>query len=40
MKVNIRWIESEKFEEFSDAWHEDLHGVHGILVPGGFRQRH
>jgi CTP synthase len=39
VKVNIRWIESEKFEERGDAWHEDLHGVHGILVPGGFGER-
>ncbi|MBN8608343.1 MAG: CTP synthase [Caulobacterales bacterium] len=39
VKVNIRWIESEKFEEKGDAWHEDLHGVHGILVPGGFGER-
>ncbi len=39
VKVNIRWIESEKFEELGDAWHEDLHGVHGILVPGGFGER-
>ncbi|HRK65528.1 MAG TPA: CTP synthase, partial [Terricaulis sp.] len=39
VKVNIRWIESERFEERGDAWHEDLHGVHGILVPGGFGER-
>jgi len=39
VKVAIRWIESEKFEELGDAWHEDLHGVHGILVPGGFGER-
>ncbi len=39
VKVNIRWIESEKFEERGEAWHEDLHGVHGILVPGGFGER-
>jgi CTP synthase len=39
VKVNIRWIESEKFEEKGAAWHEDLHGVHGILVPGGFGER-
>jgi CTP synthase len=39
VRVNIRWIESEKFEELGDAWHEDLHGVHGILVPGGFGER-
>ena len=39
VKVNIRWIESEKFEEKGDAWHEDLYGVHGVLVPGGFGER-
>ena len=39
VKVNIRWIESEKFEEKGDAWHQDLHGVHGVLVPGGFGER-
>jgi len=39
VKVNIRWIESELFEERGAAWHEDLHGVHGILVPGGFGER-
>ena len=39
VKVNIRWIESERFEEKGDAWHEDLHGVHGVLVPGGFGER-
>jgi len=39
VKVNIRWIESEKFEERGDAWHQDLHGVHGVLVPGGFGER-
>jgi CTP synthase len=39
VKVNIRWIESEKFEEKGDVWHEDLHGVHGVLVPGGFGER-
>jgi CTP synthase len=39
VKVDIRWVESEKFEERGDAWHADLHGVHGILVPGGFGER-
>ena len=39
VKVNIRWIESERFEEKGDAWHEDLYGVHGVLVPGGFGER-
>jgi len=39
VRVDIRWIESEKFEELGDAWHQDLHGVHGVLVPGGFGER-
>jgi CTP synthase len=39
VRVNIRWIESELFEERGEAWHQDLHGVHGILVPGGFGER-
>ena len=37
--VNIRWVESEKFEERGEGWAQDLHGVHGILVPGGFGER-
>ena len=37
VKVNIRWIESEVFEQEDPApW---LEGVHGILVPGGFGER-
>jgi len=39
VRVNIRWVESERFEERGDAWHQDLHGVHGVLVPGGFGER-
>jgi CTP synthase len=39
VKVNLRWVESEKFEEKGDGWVEDLHGVHGVLVPGGFGER-
>ena len=39
VKVDIRWIESEKFEERGAAWHADLQGVHGVLVPGGFGER-
>jgi CTP synthase len=39
VKVDIRWIESEKFEERGEAWHNDLQGVHGVLVPGGFGER-
>jgi CTP synthase len=37
VKVNIRWIESEKFEKGRlDA---DLESIDGILVPGGFGER-
>jgi CTP synthase len=39
VKVDIRWIESEKFEERGEGWVSDLHGVHGVLVPGGFGER-
>jgi CTP synthase len=39
VKVNLRWVESEKFEERGAGWVEDLHGVHGVLVPGGFGER-
>ncbi len=39
VKVNLRWVESEKFEEKGDGWVADLHGVHGVLVPGGFGER-
>ena len=39
VKVDIRWVESEKFEERGDGFVADLHGVHGVLVPGGFGER-
>ncbi len=39
VKVDIRWVESEKFEERGEGWVDDLHGVHGVLVPGGFGER-
>ena len=44
VKVELRWVESEKFEEKgpeekNGGWVEDLHGVHGVLVPGGFGER-
>ncbi len=39
VRVDIRWIESEKFEERGEGWVSDLHGVHGVLVPGGFGER-
>jgi CTP synthase len=32
-------VESEKFEEMGEGWVADLHGVHGVLVPGGFGER-
>jgi CTP synthase len=39
VRVDLRWVESEKFEEKGEGWSDDLHGVHGILVPGGFGER-
>ncbi|MEQ1706715.1 MAG: CTP synthase [Terricaulis sp.] len=39
VRVELRWVESEKFEEKGEGWVEDLHGVHGVLVPGGFGER-
>jgi len=38
VKVNIKWIESEKFEQAADCAAE-LESVDGILVPGGFGSR-
>lgn len=38
VKVDIRLIDSEKFDEPS-ARLDDLDGVHGILLPGGFGER-
>lgn len=38
VKVNIKWIESESFEN-DDLALSTLDGVHGILVPGGFGER-
>ena len=37
VKVNLRWIEAEIFEEEDPAPH--LENVNGILVPGGFGER-
>ena len=37
VKVNIRWIDSEIFENADPAPY--LEGVHGIIVPGGFGSR-
>jgi CTP synthase len=39
VRVDIRWVESESFEARGDAWADDLVGVHGVLVPGGFGER-
>ncbi len=39
VRVDIRWVESEAFEARGQGWVEDLHGVHGVLVPGGFGER-
>jgi CTP synthase len=39
VRVALRWVEAEKFEERGAGWVEDLHGVHGVLVPGGFGER-
>jgi CTP synthase len=39
VRVNIRWVEAEMFEERGEGWVSDLHGVHGVLVPGGFGER-
>ncbi len=37
VKVKIRWIEAESFEDGDQA--ALLRGAHGILVPGGFGER-
>ena len=37
VKVNVSWLDSEIFE--SDGTIQQLEGVHGILVPGGFGER-
>lgn len=37
VKVNIKFIESTVFESENPA--DYLHGIHGILVPGGFGER-
>jgi CTP synthase len=40
VRVDIRWVESETFEaRHDDGWGDELHGVHGVLVPGGFGER-
>lgn len=37
VRVNLDWIDSEVFE--SEGKVQELEGVHGILVPGGFGER-
>ncbi|GHF28356.1 CTP synthase [Kordiimonas sediminis] len=37
VKVNIKWIDAELFEKEDAIDH--LHGIHAILVPGGFGRR-
>ena len=37
VKVKIRWLEAQAFENSDDP--DVLKGVHGILVPGGFGER-
>jgi len=36
-EVNIRWVNAEELTD--DNVHDQLKGVHGILVPGGFGDR-
>jgi CTP synthase len=36
VKVNLDWVDSEKFEASEDSVVETLSTAHGILVPGGF----
>jgi len=38
VRVNIRWLEAEDFDNTEDA-QAVLKNVHGILVPGGFGER-
>ena len=39
VKVNVRWIDAELFEEDDAEVHARLEPMHGILVPGGFGER-
>ena len=39
VKVNIRWIDAELFEEDDDSIAAKLEPMHAILVPGGFGER-
>ena len=39
VKVNIRWIDAEVFENQNGDLAAELEPLHGILVPGGFGER-
>ncbi len=39
VKVNVRWIEGEVFEDPAADVAAELEPMHGILVPGGFGER-
>ena len=39
VKVHIRWIDAELFEQDDDEIAAKLEPMHGILVPGGFGER-
>jgi CTP synthase len=41
VKVNIRWIEAEKLEEYATmrGLNKYFEGIHGVIVPGGFDNR-
>ncbi len=39
VKVNIKFIEATLFDESAEDIAEELHGVNGIIVPGGFGER-
>ena len=39
VKVNIRWIDAELFEQGDSEIAAQLEPLHGILVPGGFGER-
>ncbi len=37
VKVAVRWVDSERFE--NEEYVHDIEGCHGILIPGGFGER-
>ena len=39
VKVNVKWIDAEIFEQEDDQIAAQLEPMHGILVPGGFGER-